>query len=418
MRLAVIIPSYNHARFLDAALESVVTQTRPPDRILVIDDGSKDDSASVIRAWADRGVEGFVRENRGAHNTLNELVGLAAKDCDVVSILNSDDTYARDRFARCLPVLEAHPSVQVVTTALRIMDAEGGDLPDSEPRAKWFRAAWSLWEGPETDLCAWLGTANFPATTSNLIVRTDWLRRFPFRPYRFNHDYYFLAQTVLRDAMLVVGEPLVNYRVHGSNTMNTHPAPLLREMLRMNLDLARDLADELMRDADLRARFRTYSCALQDSISSLHGGLLQTLFASATARMSEAEIEALVAGLDPGTFPELGAYPNRSLVNEWTGAGPVTETRGLAGRYDDLRTGHRALKERERARREAAALYRRLLASRWLAAGRAAGVWKPPAIPSGADEAAVREAAASMRAHPWVRLGRLLGIDPLRERGR
>ena len=91
MRLAVIIPCYNHARYIGAALDSCLAQTRRPDRIIVIDDGSRDDSPAIIRSYASRGVEGSARENRGAHSTINELLAMAARDCDVVSILNSDD---------------------------------------------------------------------------------------------------------------------------------------------------------------------------------------------------------------------------------------------------------------------------------------------------------------------------------------
>jgi glycosyltransferase involved in cell wall biosynthesis len=254
MRLAVIIPCYNHARYIGAALDSCLAQTRRPDRIIVIDDGSRDDSPAIIRSYADRGVEGSALENRGAHRTINELLAMAALDCGIVSILNSDDHYAPDRFEKCLPLLEANPDKQVAVSALRIIDETDADLAATEPRAKWFRAMWSL-HTPERDLCEWLGVGNFPATTSNIMARTAWLQRFPFRPYRFNHDYYFLAQTILRDAMVVHPDALVNYRVHGTNTMNSEPAPLLREMLRMTFDLARDLAPELAADPALRTRW-------------------------------------------------------------------------------------------------------------------------------------------------------------------
>ena len=73
-RLAVVIPVYNHARFIGEALESVLNQTRKPDRVIVIDDGSKDDSLAVMEPFKARGVEVSGRENRGAHNTINELI--------------------------------------------------------------------------------------------------------------------------------------------------------------------------------------------------------------------------------------------------------------------------------------------------------------------------------------------------------
>ena len=53
---------------------------------------------------------------------------MAARDCDVVSILNSDDHYAPDRFEKCLPLLESNPDKQVAVSALRIIDENDADL--------------------------------------------------------------------------------------------------------------------------------------------------------------------------------------------------------------------------------------------------------------------------------------------------
>jgi hypothetical protein len=411
MRLAVIIPCYNHARYIGAAIESCLAQTRRPDRIIVIDDGSRDDSPAIIRSFADRGVEGSARENRGAHTTINELLAMAAKDCDVVSILNSDDHYAPQRFEKCLPLLEADPQKQVAVSALRVIDENDNDLAASEPRAKWFRAMWSL-HTPDRDLCEWLGVGNFPATTSNVIARTAWLQRFPFRPYHFNHDYYFLAQTILREGMVVHPDKLVNYRVHGTNTMNSEPAPLLREMLRMTFDLAHDLAPELAADPALRARWARYSRAQWDSISSFHGGLYQTLLAGAVARMTEEEILQAVTALTKDQYPELLTYPNKSLVNQWDGTSPVTGAVGLTDKYEALRLTEKESKARARGFKELATLRGRLTESRWLALGRTLGLWKPPVLPSGNPEDQATALAEALPKQFWFCLGKRLGVLP------
>ncbi|MES2709360.1 MAG: glycosyltransferase family 2 protein [Verrucomicrobiota bacterium] len=409
MRLAVIIPSYNHAHYIGAALESVLSQTRRPDRILVIDDGSKDDSVEVIRRFAGRGVEGSARENRGAHSTLNELVDRASEDCDVISILNSDDHYHPSRFEKCLPLLEADPDKQVVVSAVRVMDGHDADIDPAVPTAKWFRAVWSM-AGTDHDPSAWLGMANFPATTSNVIARASWLKRFPFRPYRFSHDYYFLAQSVLRQAMLVHPEALVNYRVHGSNTMNTAPAPLLREMLRMNFDLAHDLGPELPADAGLRERYARYCRAQWDSVSSFHAGLYQALMAGAAARMTDEEIRQATDALTEAGFPELAVNPNLTLIDEWSGTAALVPDPDLPDKYKALKVSEKDLKSRNRAQKELAALRGRMTESRWLGLGRALGVWKPPVISKSAaapDPAGVL--LQSLERHPWVRLGRRFG---------
>src|SRR4051812_30964835 len=208
-RTAVIIPCYNHARFIGEALESVLRQTQKPDRIIVIDDGSKDDSMKVLETFTNRGVEVSSRENRGAHATLNELVSVAAKDCTFVSILNSDDRYTPERIAQCLTAARQQPGKSVICTGLRVIDDNGAVMPDDAPRSRWFHGAWSLGTQEGITLPEWLGQANFVATTSNLFVRAAYLQANPFRPYRFNHDYFFLATAALENQLNVLPEVLL-----------------------------------------------------------------------------------------------------------------------------------------------------------------------------------------------------------------
>jgi glycosyltransferase involved in cell wall biosynthesis len=198
----------------------------------VIDDGSSDGSLGVCEGFRERGVEVSGRENRGAHATINELIDRAATDCELIAILNSDDRYVPERFARCLPEFGGgDPSAAVVVSGLRQIDESGEPLAADHPRGRWLRAVWSRWGEADLDLAEWMGQANFAVTTSNVIGRREFFAAHRFKPYRFNHDYYFLSQAALRGLLRVVGEPLIEYRVHGTNTINSDPAPLIRELL-------------------------------------------------------------------------------------------------------------------------------------------------------------------------------------------
>ncbi|MCX7993787.1 MAG: glycosyltransferase, partial [Fimbriimonadales bacterium] len=69
-RVSVLIPSYNHARFLPAALESVFQQTFTDYEIVAVDDGSTDNSVEILQSYGER-VRLFVQQNRGSYPTLN-----------------------------------------------------------------------------------------------------------------------------------------------------------------------------------------------------------------------------------------------------------------------------------------------------------------------------------------------------------
>ncbi len=372
-KLAVVIPSYNHAHYIGLALDSCLQQTRPPERIIVIDDGSKDDSMAVLEPYKAKGVEVTGRENRGAHNTINEAIAKAAEDCEFVSILNSDDHYHPERFEKLLPMLDGDASKSVVCSGIRVIDGQDKDIDPTESRAKWFRAISSWGEKPELDYCEWIGLANFPATTSNVIARSQWLTRFPFRPYRFIHDYYFLLQSVLRDQLVRHPEPLVNYRVHATNTINTNPAPLLREMVRMNLDLLHDLAPELPGNGQLRANLATYLRSSWNNVSALHQGVLQVMLATAASRLSEEEIEQMTNELREAEWPELREFTNKPLVNEWDGSGPLAPETGLADRLTAVRAELKERKAQQQALKDLAKLAERMANSRLLSLGRVLG---------------------------------------------
>jgi glycosyltransferase involved in cell wall biosynthesis len=411
-RIAVIIPVYNHARFIGEALESVLGQTRKPDRVIVIDDGSKDDSLAVMEPFTSRGVEIRGRENRGAHNTINELVGLASTDCDWISILNSDDRYLPQRFEKCLEVARANPGKSLISTRLEVIDDKGVRMREDEPRARWFYGVQSLGDATELSPAQWMGRGNFVATTSNVFCRAAYLKANPFRPYRFNHDYFFLAGAAWRGEIALSKEVLMQYRVHGSNTISTKPGPLIREMLRMHLDLLRHFADELAADEVMRGRFYEYMQALWDNMSSFHAGMFHVLLAQITKRVSESDIEDLVSAAQG---PEFDVFPNRTFAGAYDGKEPLSVgilSRKLEGLLDEkakLQDDREALQELLRIRQH-------LMASRWVSLGSTLGLGRELRKNDGKSAAEklakLKDACATS---PWLKLGAALGSGSCKE---
>lgn len=412
-RLAVVIPCYNHEQYIGKAVDSCLGQTRPPDRIVVIDDGSSDRSVDILRSYAERGqIEFTAQPNAGAHATIGRCIAKAAEDCDLISILNSDDHYVANRFEKCLPWFEQNPGRSVLCTGINVIDENDQPLDPGNARMKWFDAIWSIGERPGADLPSWLGQANFPATTTNVIARTRYFEANPFRPYRFNHDYYFLAKAVLEDQLGLLPEKLCNYRVHSSNTITTAPAPLVREMLRMHLDLLHELAPRLGRDPGLRRRLYRYLHGAADNVSSLHGGLLQVLLAELASPRTEAEILSLIENLDPAEFPELESFPNRALVNAHDPErGPLSPGTGLAERYEHLRGKSASHQADAKALRELSRIRNHLLRSRWVALGRMLGACRKLYSDAGkTPEEKLHKLATAAEESKWLRAGSKLGF--------
>jgi GT2 family glycosyltransferase len=122
MDVSVVIPTYNRAGVVVNAIRSVLGQTRPPLEVVVVDDGSKDDTEARVRALADARVRYVRQENAGVSAARN--AGVRASRGEVVAFLDSDDVWKPEKLAHDLAVLAAHPEVDAVFTDLDKHDGE------------------------------------------------------------------------------------------------------------------------------------------------------------------------------------------------------------------------------------------------------------------------------------------------------
>ncbi len=108
MRVSLIIATFNHARFLDAAIDSALAQTLGAVDVIVVDDGSTDDTPAVLARYAGR-VRVLRQPNRGLAAARN--AGLAAARGTYVAFLDADDVMASTKLAAQLAVLERSPTI-------------------------------------------------------------------------------------------------------------------------------------------------------------------------------------------------------------------------------------------------------------------------------------------------------------------
>lgn len=129
-RVSVVIPCYNHARFLPEAVASVVAQTFTDWEIIIVDDGSPDDTATVaqrlIAAHPDRRIRLIRQENRGQAEARN--AGIRAARAPYILPLDADDLIEPEMLAQTVAVLDAHPGVGFVYTDVRRFGAENNVL--------------------------------------------------------------------------------------------------------------------------------------------------------------------------------------------------------------------------------------------------------------------------------------------------
>ena len=128
MRSAVVIPNWNGARWLVGCLDAVAAQTRAPDEVVVVDNGSSDDSLAILAAHpaGPRVIE--VGENLGFGAAANR--GIAATDAEAVALINTDVVLAEDWLEGALAALADHPRAAAVATKMVTL-ADPGQLDDT-----------------------------------------------------------------------------------------------------------------------------------------------------------------------------------------------------------------------------------------------------------------------------------------------
>ncbi|GAA1130082.1 MULTISPECIES: glycosyltransferase family 2 protein [Streptomyces violaceusniger group] len=127
--VSVVIPCYDYGHYLSQAVESVLAQTYPDWELVVVDDGSTDDTAAVARSLiADhpgRRIRLLEQANAGVSAARN--AGIAATTGRYVLPLDADDMIAPTMLERTVAVLERHPDIAIVSTDLSVFTDD--DLP-------------------------------------------------------------------------------------------------------------------------------------------------------------------------------------------------------------------------------------------------------------------------------------------------
>jgi glycosyltransferase involved in cell wall biosynthesis len=121
------ITTYNRARFLPGALESAFAQTYRDVEVLVVDDGSTDDTASVLERYRDR-IRVVRQDNQGRSGARNTAVRQA--NGRYISFLDSDDRWVPDKLERQVPVLERDAGVGMVHGHVDLIDEHDRPLPE------------------------------------------------------------------------------------------------------------------------------------------------------------------------------------------------------------------------------------------------------------------------------------------------
>jgi glycosyltransferase involved in cell wall biosynthesis len=262
-RVSVIIPTFNSAVLVTAAVESALAQTAPPMEVIVVDDGSTDDTRERLSAYGNR-IRYLHQQNRGVAAARNS--GLREAQGEFIAFLDADDVWHPRKLEMQITAMAANPDLRLLGTS--IFDWPTDRIGDVYGAGAIHRVAWRK-----------LAVKNYFATSSVMVRRTALLQVGEFDTALQgpeDHDLWLrIAET--GGAVANLGFPLTGYR--------DTPGSLSRQAQTMRAGMR-----QILRNLDQRAAwggrrwlrrkaygYCDYSCAYMAGAAGLPGRALGDL---------------------------------------------------------------------------------------------------------------------------------------------
>lgn len=219
--VSVIIPIYNAEKYIAETVKSVLAQTYTDWELILVDDGSSDNSIAICQQFSDSRISIIRQKNGGVSSALN--TGIRQAHGDYLAFLDADDLWLPEKLARHLAHLKSHPDVGVSFSPSSFINEEGNPLKgQTRPKLQQITIV-DLFKG------------NPLGNGSSAVVRRQTLAEIKFREnsleyyfdeqIRASQDIEYIMRIVIKTAWLIEGIPeaLTQYRiVSNSNSANWH----------------------------------------------------------------------------------------------------------------------------------------------------------------------------------------------------
>lgn len=218
-KVSVVVPSYNHARFIPACLESVLCQTFSDWEMVVVDDGSTDDSVAKWSSTHDSRVRVEVNEgNLGTYGT--QIRGVEHSRGELIAILNSDDLWEPEKLTMQVAALDSQPDVSACY-CLGWRTDESGNIDSSiDPHGDWPHEK-------RQRLLPFLLEQN-RILASGVVFRKD--AAVFDASLRYSGDWIALLHACFGSEIVCVPERMARWRIHGESSHKAGEAVTLEEI--------------------------------------------------------------------------------------------------------------------------------------------------------------------------------------------
>ena len=250
MKVSVIIPSYNYGQFVIDSVQSVLSQTMSDLEVILIDDGSTDNTSEVVKTISDSRFNYIRVENGGVSKARN--IGIELAKGEYIAFHDADDLWAPEKLELQLGLFEVDSEVDFVFSDLRRFDENGvleatqfsfvPELREMQKQSYMGGTAFVITSDPFYALGT---TAMFATWVPTVLVKKEILNsiRFP-EGIKLCEDYIFMMR-LYAEAKLAgyIDKPLLEVRRHNNNSYSTAEDMLEPKIMAVK-SLQREICDE------------------------------------------------------------------------------------------------------------------------------------------------------------------------------
>ena len=224
--VSIILPSYNYENYIGKTIDSVLNQSYPNWELIIIDDGSMDNSLDVIKRYKDKRIHLFTQKNKGVSSTLNR--GIRNSNCKYICFLDADDKYHPDKLDAQVEYMNS--GFDIVTTQVQVIDDK-----DEESPIEHFKMTWNLYDKKEIfgeDRVANFLYKNY-FCKSSLMIRKELFNKYGYFDPRLitAYDLDLWLRMIPSAKITRIDKILTYYRWHDKNETTVNNNRIRTELL-------------------------------------------------------------------------------------------------------------------------------------------------------------------------------------------
>lgn len=259
-RVTVLLPVYNGSEYLSVAIKSILCQTFSDFELLIINDGSTDNTPEIITTFSDKRIRVVHNQsNLGLIACLNKGISLAKGE--FIARQDSDDVALPDRLKIQVEILSSQPKVVLVGTWLSLIDTENTEI--------------DIWRYPTDNIgIKWAMLFNSPAGHPSVMFRTKIIREIGgySKDHLYAEDYGLWARFAQHGEFVNIPQVLQQYRVHPNSITSQKAKAQDKKRAEISEQQIKSIAGNKLTDNVIRLLSSPHDCHNASDVTTLISG--------------------------------------------------------------------------------------------------------------------------------------------------